>query len=73
MTTQPTTPVPTDTDEVPVMQVLTANDRCDRCGAQAYVVTGHLAGDLRWCKHHYEDNETELLNFVVVDELAKLT
>jgi len=68
MTMQPATPVATEVPEVK----LTANDRCDRCGAQAYVVTAHAAGDLKWCAHHFAQHDLELVNFVVVDELAKL-
>lgn len=36
-------------------------DRCDRCGAQAFVVTRHTAGDLMWCAHHYRKHQDELL------------
>lgn len=36
--------------------VLTANDRCDarNCGAQAYVKTTGVTGELLFCGHHYE-------------------
>jgi hypothetical protein len=33
--------------------VLTANDRCDSCGAQAYVQVTGVTGDLVFCNHHY--------------------
>jgi hypothetical protein len=33
--------------------VLTANDRCDSCGAQAYVQVTGVSGDLLFCAHHY--------------------
>jgi len=33
--------------------VLTANDRCDRCQAQAYVKIAGSAGELLFCSHHY--------------------
>lgn len=33
---------------------LTANDRCDVCGAQAYVKTVGVSGELLFCGHHYE-------------------
>ncbi len=34
-------------------QALTAADRCDRCGAQAYVrVQLHAGGELLFCAHH---------------------
>ena len=32
---------------------LTANDRCDSCGAQAYVQVTGMSGDLLFCGHHY--------------------
>jgi ribosomal protein S14 len=33
--------------------ILTATDRCDRCGAQAYVrVVMPGGGDLMFCRHH---------------------
>lgn len=33
--------------------VLTALDRCDSCGAQAYVQVTGVTGDLVFCNHHY--------------------
>lgn len=33
--------------------ILTANDRCDSCGAQAYVQVTGVSGDLLFCAHHY--------------------
>lgn len=33
---------------------LTGLDRCDACGAQAYVHTIGVSGDLFFCGHHYE-------------------
>ena len=40
---------------------LTATDRCDRCGAQAYVrVTLGAGSELLFCAHHWHDNETRL-------------
>lgn len=33
---------------------LDATDRCDVCGAQAYVQTIGATGDLLFCAHHYE-------------------
>ena len=33
--------------------VLTANDRCDSCGAQGYVQVTGVTGDLVFCSHHY--------------------
>ncbi|MDR1393981.1 MAG: hypothetical protein LBJ62_08465 [Bifidobacteriaceae bacterium] len=31
---------------------LTAHDRCDRCGARAYVRAAFAHGDLLFCAHH---------------------
>jgi hypothetical protein len=40
---------------------LTATDRCDRCGAQAYVrITLGSGSDLLFCAHHWHDNEARL-------------
>jgi hypothetical protein len=36
-----------------VERVLTASDRCDACGAQAFVVANFLTGFLMFCGHHY--------------------
>jgi hypothetical protein len=33
---------------------LTASDRCDACGAQAYVKAAGVPGELLFCHHHYE-------------------
>jgi len=33
---------------------LDASYRCDSCGAQAYVQTLGVTGDLLFCAHHYE-------------------
>jgi hypothetical protein len=54
---------------------LTALDRCDRCGAQAYVrVTLAAGGDLLFCGHHFREHEARLrpLALDVLDETAKL-
>jgi hypothetical protein len=40
---------------------LTAADRCDRCGAQAYVRAVMGSGfELLFCAHHWRDNEARL-------------
>lgn len=44
---------------------LTAQDRCDRCGAQAQARTMHDSGPLLWCRHHLRANEDLLLPHVV--------
>lgn len=54
---------------------LTAMDRCDRCGAQAYMrVILHSGGELMFCAHHANAHR-EKLNEVAArihDETAKL-
>jgi hypothetical protein len=40
---------------------LAATDRCDRCGAQAYVRATMVSGsELLFCAHHWHENETAL-------------
>jgi hypothetical protein len=39
---------------------LTAADRCDRCGAQAYVRVVLSRGDLLFCAHHGRQYELKL-------------
>jgi hypothetical protein len=39
--------------EVKQQWVLTALDRCDSCGSQAYVQVKGISGDLMFCGHHY--------------------
>jgi hypothetical protein len=40
---------------------LTATDRCDRCGAQAYIRATMTSGsELLFCAHHWRDNEVAL-------------
>jgi hypothetical protein len=61
--------------------LLDATDRCDRCGAQAYVkVIGKNNSDLLFCGHHYNkaiDNAVgydNMMKFVleIIDEREKL-
>lgn len=42
--------------------MLDATDRCDRCGAQAYVAIGSTAVNepLLFCAHHYREHEPAL-------------
>lgn len=54
---------------------LTAVDRCDRCGAQAYVRTTMPSGsELLFCAHHWHENESKLreIGASVQDELERL-
>lgn len=55
---------------------LTATDRCDRCGAQAYLKVELASGfDLLFCAHHAREHEDKLREVAisVVDETAKLS
>ena len=64
----------TTNTEAPFMTELKATDRCDRCGAQAYVVTDHgKAGELLWCVHHFTENEAALAGRIVLDARKTLT
>ena len=54
---------------------LTASDRCDRCGAQAYLrVELQSGGELLFCAHHAREHGDKLraLGATVVDETHKL-
>jgi hypothetical protein len=55
--------------------VLTAADRCDSCGAQAYVQVRGISGELMFCGHHYDKANGEKLTafmFEVIDERERL-
>jgi hypothetical protein len=55
---------------------LTAADRCDRCGAQAYLrVELQSGGELLFCAHHAREHGDKLKEIAatVVDETDKLT
>jgi hypothetical protein len=46
------TQMTTDRTELDDGYVLTALDRCDSCGAQAYVKVTMASGELYFCAHH---------------------
>jgi hypothetical protein len=55
---------------------LTAADRCDRCGAQAYLrVELQTGGELLFCAHHAREHGDKLkeVAVTVIDETHKLT
>lgn len=55
---------------------LTAEDRCDRCGAQAYLrVELATGGELLFCAHHAREHGAALKEIAVnvQDETHKLT
>lgn len=59
---------------------LNASDRCDSCGAQAYVWVSGVSGDLLFCAHHYNKimsnavGYDKMMKFAyqIVDETEKL-
>ena len=54
---------------------LTAEDRCDRCGAQAYLrVELQTGGELLFCAHHAREHGDKLKQIAVkmLDETHKL-
>ncbi len=55
---------------------LKASDRCDRCGAQAYVRVSLVAGgELLFCGHHARAHEVKLRPLATewIDETSRLT
>lgn len=55
---------------------LTASDRCDRCGARAYIrVTLNGGGELLFCVHHGRTHDAALRSKLarIVDESAALS
>ena len=59
----------------PNTEALTAADRCDRCGAQAYVrVTLASGGELVFCGHHAAEfrDALEATGAVFHDETGRL-
>ena len=63
------------TATAPSQAVLTAGDRCDRCGAQAYLrVELQTGGELLFCAHHAREHGEKLREIAanVHDETHKL-
>lgn len=57
-----------------IVHTLTARDRCDGCGQQAYYSVGFLAGDLLFCRRCFLRHEHVLrdVSLGVTDESDKL-
>ncbi|MEJ3403247.1 hypothetical protein WDJ51_00745 [Rathayibacter sp. YIM 133350] len=47
-------------DEAVTTQPLTALDRCDACGAQAYIRVVVSSGELLFCAHHGRKHQEKL-------------
>ena len=64
------------TVEAPAAAQLSRQDRCDRCGAQAYVkATLDQAGaELLFCGHHFRAHELKLVaaGATIVDERHRI-
>ena len=58
-------------EDAPVAErQLEVADRCDSCGAQAFVLVQLLSGELMFCGHHYTKYSDKLNNsaYAVIDE-----
>lgn len=55
-------------------QTLTAADRCDACGAQAFVRVRMSFGELLFCAHHAREHQSKIdeLAIEIVDERARI-
>ena len=65
-----------NTAVAPDTAALSAADRCDRCGAQAYLrVELQSGGELLFCAHHAREHGDKLKEIAanVVDETHKLS
>jgi hypothetical protein len=65
-----------NTAVAPSSASLSAADRCDRCGAQAYLrVELQSGGELLFCAHHAREHGAKLREIAahVVDETKKLS
>ena len=61
-------------DELPSGPTLTAADRCDACGAQAYVRVTVNDSELLFCAHHAKKHHEKLSSIATSwhDETARL-
>ena len=48
------------TTTAPAPHTFTASDRCDRCGAQAFMRAVLSSGDLLFCAHHGRKHQEKL-------------
>lgn len=65
----------TETTLAPAATQLTAQDRCDQCGAQAYIRVGMGDSELLFCAHHGHKYQAKLESLASSwhDESNKLT
>ncbi|GIG41105.1 DUF7455 domain-containing protein [Cellulomonas phragmiteti] len=67
----------TTVDTRPTSAQLTRQDRCDRCGAQAFVratLAGAGGADLHFCGHHFRAHELKLVaaGATILDERHRI-
>ena len=64
----------TNKNDTKLSDTLTANDRCDSCGSQAYFSVNGINGCLLFCRHDFLKWEDKLRSyaFEIVDESHKL-
>lgn len=70
------TSVPAELDaQAPVSVPLTGFDRCDSCGAQAYVRVTLNSGELLFCAHHANKFKDQLATTALAwdDQTSKLS
>lgn len=67
-TTQVTEKEPAKSDQLKVQ------DRCDRCGSQAFILAVNEDHDLMFCNHHGKEFSDALVmqGFIIIDESYKL-
>jgi len=55
-------------------KVLKIADRCDRCGAQAFVLATGVSGELMFCGHHYHEHEYQITQWAykIINELDSI-
>ena len=55
-------------------KVLKIADRCDRCGAQAFVLATGVSGELMFCGHHYHKYEYAITQWAykIVNEIDNI-
>jgi hypothetical protein len=53
---------------------LNANDRCDKCGAQAYVLSTviNYGGQLLFCSHHWDKVKDNTSLTIIRDDRSRL-
>lgn len=55
--------------------IMSNNDRCDSCSAQALYLCKGITGELMFCRHHFNLNKESLTKWAyeIIDESAKIS